>query len=299
MPRQLPLREYFEEPAAGMRPQSKGRRRNRINSDSDVQHRQQRKPIAEAGVGNVNYQGDVSNGSDSSDETESKLRDHRDPVNQEQASQPRHAKSVPATKPGRRTTVVQGQPVESPISEVDSLDGTTAKSSKKPTTIGRMDSVQARGEASGQIGASGAHKARITGDQAGGDVVKDERVSAGGAPGKEEEEAKVIYKKKSPKAPSILTPSSSTDSETFLATPQGCDSPSSVSVIEGDSSPMSGGSVDGDSHLQGLGMSLSGSIDVIQPQEVLEGRRVGSDDGQDSDEFEVLSREQCQTESMD
>ncbi|XP_033637065.1 chloride channel CLIC-like protein 1 isoform X2 [Asterias rubens] len=304
MPRLQAQREYFEEPAAGLRPQSKGRRRNKSNSEPDLQHRQQQKSVALGRVENVHYQGDVSNGS--SDEAESQLRHHRNPVTQERASSQRLAKSAPATKSGRRTTVVQGNPVESPISEVDSIDGTMAKPSKKPITIGRMDSQQARVEASGQIEASGssgqtvasgAHHARNSGDGAGGDVVKEERITAEGASGKEVE-AKVFHKEKSLKAPSTLTPSSSTDSETFLATPQGCDSPSSVSVIEGDSSPRSGGSVDGDSHLQGLGISLSGSIDVIEPQEVLEGQRVGNDDGQDSDEFEVLSREQCQTESM-
>ena len=119
-----------------------------------------------------------------------------------------------------------------------------------------------------------------------------------------EKEAKIRMEKAKPAdaadtASASVTPASSTDSEPFVTSAPGCDSPSSVSVIEGDSSPASGGSVDEDSHLQGLGMSLSGSIDIIEPLGPVGGEKDKSDDGQESDEFEVLSREQFQTESME
>ena len=291
--------EYFEEPAAGDRPQARGRRRQRGSSDSDILHRRQRPLIRDVGAHGSQttpYLGDDSDDYDSSDETHS----HRQPSSSRVGTS-----SMGLATLESRTSVIQRQPVESPHSEVDSMDGVPAVRTKTPTNTGGATYAKARREAPADIGTGQVQKVRDgqDGEDPGRGGALDERGAAGEAKVEDKESKIKMVKSKSrvaaQKAPTTLTPSSSTDSEHFLASPQGCDSPSSVSVIEGDSSPVSGGSIDGDSHLQGLGVSLSGSIDIIEPLEIQEGDGAGSEDRPDSDEFEVLSREQCQTETME
>ena len=183
-------------------------------------------------------------------------------------------------------TEILKQPVESPHSEMDS--------ERDHSAAGEADGALDRQTGSRRRDSPGKEPT-MRGDPLGW---RNPQPAAAGPDGEGEEEAKVRRDPRPATLGPALTPASSTDSEPFPASPPACDSPSSVSVIEGDSSPASAGSVDGDLHLRGLGTSLSGSIDVIEPIGARDGAESGkpSEDGQESDEFEVLSREQCQSE---
>ncbi|XP_022089166.1 chloride channel CLIC-like protein 1 [Acanthaster planci] len=269
-----------EEPLAVERPPARPRRRPHVSSESDaVQDHPQRQPLnlGSRSADSAPYQGDVSGDDDSSDEADGR-----------QGQRPR----APDEKYGTRRTEIQGQPVECPNSELDSMEErSTVKpkpkvqglSGTKPRQKVRVDKMASKGDShpdGGRLGKKG---------------------TAGGAGPKAKNR---MEKPKPGEVPAenmsaSVTPASSTDSEPFSASVPGLDSPSSVSVIEGDSTPASGGSVDGDSHLRSLGTSLSGSIDIIEPLGATGGAEgEKNEEGNDSDEFEVLSREQCQDEPM-
>ncbi|XP_038069018.1 chloride channel CLIC-like protein 1 [Patiria miniata] len=295
--------QYPNQPLAAEEPPARVRRRPRGSSESDVlQQRQPRQALNLGAHGALSapYHGDVSGGDDSSDDADD-LRGqrprglHLDGVQGRRVSPSRVGVSRAASDERLRSkrTEIQGLPVECPNSELDSMEE-RSNSRKAAKTQGPSEASQKASE----------YRTAAKGGSCQGEGLSADKGMVGGM--EPEEEAKV--RKEKPKSGEVadtvsasITPSSSTDSEPFVTSAPGLDSPSSVSVIEGDSSPASGGSVDGDTHLQGLGMSLSGSIDIIEPLGPLGGGGEGdrSEDGQESDEFEVLSREQCQAEDME